>query len=108
MKNNDLMTVEYTELDNGCPALCFCSDLISPITNKTLAKSFCNFIDNDLKFKIVGLKLQKVMLTFVEPDLIEIQGKIDKTYYLMGYANINDLYRAMKQVVNTLETRNEN
>ena len=105
----DVMSVEYTELDNGCPALCFCSDLITPITNKTMLRSFCSFVDNDLAFKIHRLQIQNVAFTTIGENLVYVEAKINsKTKFVpMGYVYIHDLYKAIKKAIATLEESSE-
>lgn len=103
----DLLTVEYTELDSGCPALCFASDLIVPITNKTMAKSYCNYMNSDLRFKINQFKIQNLMFSYIDEDRTEIKGKVNSTFALMGYAESDQLYNAMRQVVSALENPHE-
>lgn len=99
----DVMSVEYTETDAGIPALCFCSDLIVPITNKTIVQSFCNYIANDMKFKIMDLHVQTLMITFVSNDICSIKAKVNGKFEFMGFVNTQDLYTAMEKVLQTLK-----
>jgi hypothetical protein len=71
----DIMSVEYTELDNGTPCLCFCSDLSIPLTNKTMVKSFVNYMDNDMKFKILNLHIQDLTFTNMSPEATLVKAK---------------------------------
>ncbi len=97
-KYNDIMSVSYTETDNDIPALCICSDIVIPITNKTLVISFCNFIDNDLTFKISNLTINKLRFTLVEDQIIEIKAKVDNDFVLMGYVGLKELHACFMQI----------
>jgi hypothetical protein len=97
------MSVEYTEMDNGCPALCFCSDLVVPITNKTIVQSFCNYIDNNMKFKIMDLHVQTLLMTFINNDICSIKAKVNGKFEFMGFVSTQDLYNAMKRVLERLK-----
>jgi len=99
----DVMSVSYTELDNGTPALCFCSDIIIPITNKTMVQSFINYMDNDLKFKIIDLRIQTLALTYFGPDVISIKAKVNSVWELMGFVGTQEIYECMSKVLNTLK-----
>ncbi len=109
VNEKDIMSVEYTELDNGTPALCFCSDLIIPITNKTIVHSYCNYMDNNLKFKINDLHVQTVLISFINNDITSIKAKVNGKFEFMGLVATNDLYNAMKRILERLrEGMNEN
>ena len=100
---NDVMSVEYTELDNGCPALCFCSDLIIPLTNKTMVQSYINYTDNDMKFKILNLTIQDLSFTYTSPEVTQIKAKVNGKFEFMGYVDNDDLYTAMEKVLTRLK-----
>lgn len=100
---NDVMSVEYTELDNGTPCLCFCSDLSIPVTNKTMVKSFINYIDNDLKFKISNLRIQTLTFSFVSNEITSVSAKVNNKYEFMGFVSTGDLYLCMKKALETLD-----
>ena len=97
------MSVEYTELDNGTPCLCFCSDLTVPITNKTMIKSFINYIDNDLKFKISNLQIQTLTFTFVSNEITSVSAKVNGKFAFMGFVNTDDIYNCMTKAFETLD-----
>ena len=102
----DVMSVAYTELDNGCPALCFCSDISIALTNKTMVQSFINYMDNDLKFKIIKLKIQNLAFTYVSPDAVMVYAKVNDTHEFMGMVNTEELYSCMTRVLDTLKEVN--
>jgi len=98
----DVMSVSYTELDNGCPALCFCSDVIIALTNKTMVQSFINYMDNELKFKIVNLRIQNLSFTYMG-EVILINAKVNEKFEQIGFADTQELYDCMIKVVNNLK-----
>ena len=99
----DVMSVEYTELDNGTPCLCFCSDLSIPLTNKTMVKTYINYMDNDLKFKIIDLRIQDLMFFYMGPDVTAIKAKVNGKFEQMGFVSTDDLLECMRKVLKTLE-----
>ena len=104
----DVMSVDYTELDNGCPALCFCSDLIIPLTNKTMLQTFINYMDNDLKFKIVNLTIQDLCFTYMSPEVTIVRAKVNGKFEHMGFVSTSELYHNMAKILATLkEYQNE-
>jgi hypothetical protein len=103
VNEKDIMSVEYTEMDNGCPALCFCSDLVIPITNKTMVQSYCNYMDNDMIFKVYDLHIQTLMISCLNVDISSIKAKINGKFEFMGFVDTTDLYNAMKRVLERLK-----
>ena len=104
----DIMSVEYTEFDNGCPALCFCSDLTIPLVNKTMVQSYINYMDNELKFKISNLRINDLEFTFINNDIVSVRAKVNSTYEFMGFVNTTELYNCMCKIIKTLkEAENE-
>ena len=102
----DIMSVSYTEFDNGCPALCFCSDISIPLTNKTMVQSFINYMDNDMRFKIVNLRIQDLSFTYLGPETTTVSAKVNGKYELIGIADTTELYDCMIKVLNTLKEEN--
>ena len=108
--NYELMTVEYTETDSDCPALCFCNDLIVPITNNSFVKSFITFAECELVFKLTFLSGNKLSFTVVVEDeehpdesILEVfLGKLS-----MGYAKLGSLTEAMHYVAAKLKKLKE-
>ena len=107
VNEQDIMSVEYTEFDNGCPALCFCNDIIIPITNKTMAKSYVNYMRNDMRFKILNFKIQDLMITYLSQDITSLQARINGKFEFMGLVNSEDMLFHMAQVVDKLEEGEE-
>ena len=99
----DVMSVSYAEFDNGCPALCFCSDISIPLTNKTMVQSYINYMDNDLKFKILDLKIQNLSFTYLSLDTTSVKAKVDSKWEQMGFVNTDELYICMAKVLKTLK-----
>jgi len=98
--SHELMSVSYTELDNGRPAICLCSDFIIPITNKGLPKSFIGFYDKELKFNLNNLSNSLIKFKTVEED-----EEILEIYYknmFIGYISIYDMYNVFIQCYNAL------
>lgn len=97
----DVMSVSYTELDNGYPALCFCSDLIYPLTNKTMVKTYINYMDEQLRFKILDLKIQDLAFTYLSENTI-VKAKVNGKLEQMGFVQTEELYNCMHRVLTTL------
>ena len=106
--NQDIMSVEYTELDSGWPALCFCSDLIIPLTNKTMVNSFNNYMSSDLRFKIVNFKINNLMLTYVNEELTIVRAKVNGVFVPMGYVSSTDIHNVLIRVANKLKEEQNN
>ena len=103
----ELMTVDYTEMDNGCPALCFCNDLIIPITNASFVKSFITFSECDLVFKLNFLTGQKLSFTVVSEDDFNPEESILEVFVSklsMGYTRLGGLLSSMHLVSDTMKS----
>ena len=100
---HDIMSVEYTESDSGIPCLCFCSDLIIPITNKTIVQSYCNYMDNDMIFKVHELHVQTLLISCLNVDISSIKAKVNGKFEFMGFVDTNDLHNAMRRVLERLK-----
>ena len=99
----EIMTVSYTELDNTCPAICICSDLIIPITNKSFPKNFIGFYDKDIKFNINNLSGCSIKF-----KIIDEENEILEFYYktmFVGYVSMSDIYTVFIQCYNELINR---
>lgn len=98
--SHEHLSVSYTELDNGVPAICLCSDFVIPITNKGLPKSFIGFYDKELKFNLNNLSNSLVKFKTVSDDeeLLEIYYK----NMFIGYISMPDMYDVFVQCYNTL------
>lgn len=107
VNEKDIMSVEYTELDNGLPALCFCSDLVIPITNKTMSQSFVNYFENDMKFKIANLRIQNLEFSLINNDITSVSAKVNSKFEFMGFVNTNDLHSCIAKVAKTLKELGE-
>ena len=108
IEEKDIMSVEYTETDSGLPCLCFCSDLIIPITNKTIVQSYCNYMSNDMIFKITDLHVQNILITCLNLDVSGIKAKVNGRFEFMGFVSTPELHEAMKRVLKNLkEEHNE-
>ena len=103
----DIMSVSYTEMDNGYPALCFCSDLIIPLTNKTMVQSYINYMDNDLKFKILNLNIQNLSFTYFGPETTSVKAKVNGKFEQMGFVDTQELYNCMLKVLICLKEGEE-
>ena len=96
------MSVEYTETDNGIPCLCFCSDLIIPITNKTIVQSYCNYIDNDMIFKVHDLHVQTLLISCLNVDISSIKAKVNGKFEFVGFVDTCELHSCMEKILITL------
>ena len=104
----DVMSVEYTELDYGQAAIVFCSDITVAITNKTMVKSFCNYVENDMEFKINNLKINpSLALTTIGEHTIRVDAKVNGKFVMMGYVYIEDMLKVLEKVLESLEDKNE-
>ena len=109
VNEKDIMSVEYTETDNGIPCLCFCSDLIIPITNKTIVQSYCNYMENNMIFKVTDLHIQTLMISCLNVDISSIKAKVNGKFEFLGFVNTTELHSCMEKILITLKsTSNEN
>lgn len=98
--SKELMTVEYTELDNGLPALVFCNDFIIAIKAKTYAQTYVASYDNELLFNLKGYSHNGIKLTFddqsnsIQVDHIKLG--------LIGYVDPYELYQIMSKCLEIL------
>ena len=100
MTDIQLMSVCFEELESGIPAVNFCSDFTVPITNKTFARSFITFYENDLWFRLGNLSANK--LSFKVYDEAEGILEVYFTKEFMGYVLCGELYNAFVKVHQTL------
>ena len=89
----DMMSVSFTVLDNDVPAIDFCSEFSIPVTQKTFCKSFINFYDNDLRFRIANLSTNCLSFKWYDKDehILEVYFKKE----FVGYVLVGDLYNAI-------------
>ena len=96
----DMLNIEYTELDNGCPALCICNEFIIPITSKAFPKNFIGFYDKELQFNINNMSTGKLKL-----KVLNIEQEIIELYYtnlLVGYIDMKTMYNVLTKCLITL------
>ena len=96
----EIMLVEYTELDNGCPAICICNDFIVPITSKNFAKNFIGAYDRELKHKLDGIGTGLISFKIVEEE-----QEILELFYRglsVGFVTMYDMYIVFIKCYNAL------
>lgn len=100
MPEIQFMSVTYDEMDSGAPALCFCMELSIAISNKTLAKSFVHYYENDMAFKLGSLSGNRFSFKWYDEDkgILEVHFK----NIFMGYVLSGELYNAFVKVYKTL------
>ena len=100
MSDYETLSLDYTELDNTCPAICVCNDFIVPITSKNFAKNFIGFYEKDLKFNLNNMQCNGLKF-----ELENEEQEILRIYYkklFMGYATMYDLYIIFIKCYNAL------
>lgn len=107
MENYNCMSVEYTELDSGVPAVVFCSEFTVPITAKTFVKTFItNYEDRELWFKLPHVSGNQLSFSWAN----ESQGVLEVNWKKMpmGYSYAGDLYNAFCKCSQTLQELSRN
>ena len=97
---HQIMSINYTELENGLPAICVCSDFIIPITSKSIVSSFIGFYNKDLKFKINNLSNSLIKFTINTENETILQ-----LYYknmFIGYISMDEMYSIFLKCYETL------
>lgn len=95
------MAIDITETDSELPAICFCNDIIVPITSQTFVKNIISFIENDLLFKLNNIthnKLKFALEYYIENNPNDSVLGVYLGSLFMGYISASSLLIVMKDI----------
>lgn len=99
----DLITVSYSETDEGIPVLLVNNDVAFVINNHSFVKSFISFVNSEMIFKLANLSGNK--LSFSVVDNTE-EHEILAVYFnkmLVGKVEVSELTEVMYEILATLQ-----